>query len=399
MRQSLIVVVITLLVVVGAVGGGSALYILAGRTLFPALDSYDDYGSDLEPGVRVGEGYLTARDIPVAGRLGSITDLVYAELDSAAGSDIGLASAEGVAILDAAYGQRAFNRIAEYVDTIHFYHCRLDNSYVVFNRTGYGEDSEAATFDLSGKQLWKFTGAAEYAQLAVGDLDQDGQPEYAIEYSVDDDESTLLILDSQGKERSRLKTASIWGMRIAERVLDGKPALVTIEGGERLVFRSERGHVALEQSYPNLDGNLCVVDGYGEPEQQCVLISEPGQLRLVDDTGAAILNLTAPELDYSDLISSALVSFAADSPPLLAVIAPTMDYEPTCLYLYTLDGTLTYFEVLDGYFASLLALPGDGTQPGRLLAGGENLLREFTRAGQAPAKPQSPESAAPTPRS
>ncbi|MCC6489881.1 MAG: hypothetical protein IT364_20495 [Candidatus Hydrogenedentes bacterium] len=384
MRQGLIVVVLTLLVVVGAVGGGSALYILMGRTLFPALDSYDDYGPDLEPGVRVGEGYLTARDIPVAGRMGSITDMVYAELDTVAGPDIGLASAEGVAILDSACEQRAFNRIAEYVDTIHFCHRRSDNSYFVYNCYGFGEDNEAATFDLSGKQRWKFTGTEEYALLAAGDLDQDGRPEYVVAYSAEDDESTLLVLDTQGKERSRLKTASIWDMRIAERLLDGGPALVTIEDGERIVFRSERGHLVHEEPYPDLDGNLCVLDGFGDPKRQCVLVSEPGLLRVIDGTGATILNLTAPELDYPDLISAAIVAFATDSPPLLAVIAPTMDYEPTCLYLYTLDGTLAYFEVIDGYFASLLALPGDGAKPGRLLAGGEDLLREFTRAEQTP---------------
>ena len=67
MRQALIVIVLTLLVVVVAVGGGSALYILMGRTLFPASDVYDDdYYDDWNPGVRVGVGYLDARDVPVA---------------------------------------------------------------------------------------------------------------------------------------------------------------------------------------------------------------------------------------------------------------------------------------------------------------------------------------------
>lgn len=396
MRQGLIVLVLTLLVVVGAVGGGSALYILAGRTLFPAFSLA---GEDWNPGVRVGEGYVAARDIPVAGGIDRITDIVHAELDSIEGPDFGLASAEGVAILDESYGQRAYNRIVEYVYTIHFYQRRSDKSFFVYNREGYGEEDDVATFDISGKQLWKFAESTDYAQLAVGDLDLDGQPEFAVQYPGAGDGSTLVIMDSQGKERSRMETSSIWGMTIAEQILDGKPALVTIEDGERLVYRSERGHVVHEESYEDLDGNVCVVDGFGAPERQCVLLSGTGLLRLVDGSGSVVLELTPPELDYPDLLSATLVSFAPDGPPLLAVLAPTYDYEATFMYLYALDGTLTYFEVLDGYFASLLALPGDGTQPGRLLAGGENLLREFTRAGQAPAESQLPESAAPTPRS
>ena len=385
MRQALIVIVLTLLIVVVAVGGGSALYILMGRTLFPASDVYDDdYYDDWNPGVRVGEGYLDARDVPVAGRMGIITDMVCAELDPVAGRDIGLASAEGVAILDESYQQKGFGRIAEYVDVIAFYQRSSDHSFFVYNCDGYGEDSEVATFDMSGKLTWKYTAAPEYVELAVGDLDRDGQPEYVIQYSESDDESTLVILDHEGKERTRIKSAYLWGMRVPERILHGKHAVVTIQDGERLVYRSERGHVLLEQTYADMDGNLCIVDGFGDPDRQCVLVSEPGLLRLIDGSGATVLNLAAPELDYADAITATPIRFEPNEPQMLAVLAPTMEYEGSHLYLYTHDGALTYFGVFDGGYSSLLALEADGTRPVRLLAGGEDVLREFTRAPQAP---------------
>lgn len=387
MRQLLIGCLLTSLVVVGALVGGGALYYYVFHDVLSEL-GFDDFDAP-EPGIHIGEGVLAKRSIPLDNRIDWVTDVVFGELDSLPGEDIGVASAEGILVLDGEFNRKSYAPIVEYVDEIRFVYVPSQERHFVYNVRSWDGDDAVALFDLTGKQLWTFDNPDGPAVMKAGDLDGDGDPEFCVSYANNDETETLIVLNADGSERWRKEVEYLWDYALGDVTGDGEDDICALNESDRLVIERASGPSEPIADVPMFEASLlCIVDwpvsGTGA---KTVLLAFDERFRAIDASGNTVRDFEAPDLDYPDGIYAATVTFRRDGPKHLAVIAS--GYYPqefTQFYVYGPEGELIYYEVLNAFTSALLPLYSEQGE-GRIIVGGDDELLEFTLAGPVPESP------------
>ena len=390
-RQALIGCLLTAFVVTFALVGGGAFYYYilrdaAGLGFFPA---------DIPPiGIHEGEGFFSKRAIPLDGRIDWVTDVVHTELDSVPGLDIGVASAEGILVLDEEFNQKSYSPIIEYVDEIRFVSVPSKGRFYVYNTQSWYEDDAVSLFDLSGAQVWAFENAAGSARMEVGDLDGDGDPEFCIVYSNDDDDDdddeneTLVVQDVDAQELWRKEVQYSWDFSVADVTGDGSDDICLLDSSDLLAIENSPTSSEQIADVPIPEASLITTVDWPGTDLEYILLSLDGRIQIVNASGDTVQTLNAPYLDYPDDVFAVSVTFHANGPKHLAVIANgRYSGEFTQFYIYGPDGELLYYEVLDSYTAALMPLYSESGD-GRIIVGGENQLFEYTPAATAPGSVQ-----------
>ncbi len=395
MRQVLIGVVLTLIVVVFAMMGGALVYVLFLRDNLSPFSLADLEGNVPDPGVHLGEDLFTSRSIALPEDLGSVTDFIHANLDDSPDFEIGVASAEGILILDERFLEKDYGTIVEYVTRIRFVRESADGGYAVYNTESWGEDDPVALFGLDGKQRWKHRSRGNESVMAAGDLDGDGTPEFCVADSRSDYQwSTFTLLGAAGEKLWQEDVPSVWGLGIGDTDGDGTNEIVTADDDDHIVIRSDQGDVLSEQQTDAYILAFELVAWPGSSGVENLVIEEENAFRVVNRNGSTVHSLDAPDLYYTDFISATAVVLDADAAPYLAVMTGDSYEDFAQLYVYDGLGMLVYYEVFDEYGCAVYAYRPKGSTVDHLLVGGWDRILEYTLS-ERPAGPQALEQAPP----
>jgi hypothetical protein len=371
-----------------ALTGGAAFYYYVLRDW--AGFGFGDFTGP-SAGIYVGEGRFVKRTIPLDGRIDWVTDVFHGDLDADLGAVFGVASAEGILLLDGELEQKNYAAIVEYVNEIRFVFIPSKGSYFVYNNGSWDDEDTLALFDLTGKRLWAFDSPDGPASMEAGDLDGNGNPEFCIVYSDDeyDDVETLIVLDADGQELWRKEIQYTWDFTVADITGDGLADICVLNNQDLLAIETSNDATKpiSEAAIPDASLLTTVKWPASDPEKENILLVLDGKFQIIDAFGNTVQAMTAPDLDYPNDIRAASISFEAGGPKHLAVIANGGYYPDyfTQFYVYDPNGELLYYEVLGSYTAALTPIFSE-TGQGRIILGGEDRLFEYALADSSSAE-------------
>jgi hypothetical protein len=362
-----------------ALTGGAAFYYYVLRDW--AGFGFGDFTGP-SAGIYVGEGRFVKRTIPLDERINWVTGVIHGDLDADLGAVFGVASAEGILLLDGELEQKNYAVIVEYVDEIRFVHIPSKGSHFVYNNGSWDDEDALALFDLTGKRLWTFDSPDGPASMEAGDLDGDGEPEFCIVYSNDeyDEVETLIVLDPDGQELWRKEIQTTWDFTVADITGDGLDDICVLNNEDLIAIETSTDVTIPISEAAIPDASLLTTVNWpaANIDKENIILVLDGKFQIIDASGNTVQAMTAPDLDYPDDIRAASISFVAGGPKHLAVIAN--GYYPnyfTQFYVYDPNGELIYYEVLDSYTAALAPIYSE-TGQGRIILGGDDRLFEYT---------------------
>lgn len=374
MRQALIGCLLTAFIVTFALVGGGAFYYYVLHDEAGFL--YSDYDKP-DLGVHIGAGRFTASTHPAGADLGTVTDLVFANLDETPGNEWALADGYGIQILEADFGLRTFTPLAGTSEAASFVLDPETNTYHAYNSVKWSTKEALAVYDLSGSRLWGIDSDATYGFMVHGDTNGDGTPEFlAVEFFDDDRSSAVSLYDRNGQRQWIENVENLNGGGLEDLNGDGLEEILTVEGSS-MVFRDETGNVrstALMQAGINQAWSVEWPLGAGRK-----YLMTDGEERFVflDDSARTVRDLDAADLWYITHLRAVSLRFGAEGPPYLAVLASNEYDDFSQLYVYDENDAVIYYEVIDEYCGALYVAKNEDGDSARLIVGGYARLIEY----------------------
>lgn len=230
----------------------------------------------------------------------------------------------------------------------------------------------AALLDPDGRELWrageKTDEGRPLAGVECGDMDGDGQPEFALYRTYRDG---ITLLDEAGKPRWTHPVYALGHLVMADVRGNGKQEILYSNGG--FTTLDADGNVAGELKLDSDSSAFALVDWPERKDRPNLLLTEDNLIRIVDLDGNEVRRLDAPGCrSYGD-VAAVPVKFRADESAWLAV-RKNVHPDLAVLFVYDAAGQLVHqdVEIRQGGSGTpaLAGVPAADGQTERLLVGG-----------------------------
>lgn len=339
------------------------------RSQVPAADS--------KPGVRVGEGTLERTKWADVKSIGLVTSIFQPAGES---TRIGLGGRDGAAWVNVDGTLISTVKLPPQRSFVEFVDLEADGAYEILDRGGHGW-SPAELYDAQGMNIWTypkggFDSGTAIDDLASGDLDGDGKPEFVAGYNGSDG---LRRVDRSGVDVWQKKGGNIWHVEIVDMDGDGKNDIIHSGGiGGGLTIRDSAGEVKKA-----LPAGTQYVSKFSITQARDR--AAPARLAIGGDQELVLLSGDGTKSSYPCKLSSkhaipsvAEVRWTKEGPLQLAVLLSDDRHRQSAsvFVLYDQDGRQIYEEVLDEPCLVLSVLPNDENGD-RLLLGGAGTVWEY----------------------
>lgn len=183
-------------------------------------------GEDIAPSptVTVGKGFFEKKLVVHDATLGAVTDII---LDPTSEAALGVAGLQGAVFLkdDHSVVSRVTFDVPDRHSSptrIQFVATKTKGVWEFLDRGGHGW-SDASLYGKDGHLLWAYGGMPGVDDMAAGDLDGDGQPEFVVGFN---GAGGLRCLDDTAHEQWRKMGGNIWHVEIVDMDGDGKPEII-----------------------------------------------------------------------------------------------------------------------------------------------------------------------------
>jgi hypothetical protein len=238
-----------------------------------------------------------------------------------------------------------------------------------FVDSGGGGWQLGGLYGPEGRRLWQPDQDAGMDDLAAGDVDGDGIPEFVVGYNGG---GGIRLLDAARKERWRQADANVWHVEVLDTDGDGKAEIVHSNAAGQLTVREASGEVRRRVHIEGYLADFSVVRW--PPTQLGLLHAADSHTEIVDFDGKARARLNTPDTSRLGQARAVATRFAdADH---LALAVSQRHWDRSQLFVFDASGARVYHEVLPGQCVALAA-----SDPNALLLGcGERVLRYEPRA-------------------
>lgn len=231
-----------------------------------------------------------------------------------------------------------------------------------------GDRQQVGLFDSAGLERWRYGLGLEPTphDMAGGDLDGDGRPEFVVGMS---GENGLLLLDAAGKEKWKQPESQVWRVEILDLDGDGKTEIVHTNADGKVRIRDANGKLMREITYNTyvIVFSLCrwpdANGGWG-------LLNNNKQegIQLMDFSGNVVSKFFPPVKGLRVFGTPVRLS-AAGKPHFALLVCDGVPRHDTRLYLYDAKGEMVFERKFLTPQATLLSVPDDTLGTEKLLVG------------------------------
>jgi len=289
-------------------------------------------------GVRVGDRWLAIDVLYDDARLGSITQIV-----KRANGELAIVGAKAAIFLPGAGGTAAARAVRFAEPAGHPELVEWPDGQPRFVDRGGGGWQTGALIDVDGRRLWQPERRDGMDDLAAGDVDGDGLPEFVVGYNGG---QGVHLLDATGKARWAETDSNVWHVDIVDTDGDGKAEIIHSNAAGQLTVRDARGKV-LRRAGLSVSGYLSDFSLVRWPPPEAgVLHSGDGATEILGFDGKVRASLVTPDSPSLGEASGVAARFGADDYLVLALSARSWDR--TQLFVFDKGGALRYREVVVG---------------------------------------------------
>lgn len=321
-----------------------------------------DRPSGLEQvGVRAGAEWLIRETTYQDTRLESITQIV-----NRTNGELAILGTGGAVFLPAEGGVSRFVPFREPAGRAELLEWK-DEPPRYLDRGGGGWQTGALLAE-DGRRLWQPNPLNGMDDLAAGDLDGDGVPEFVVGYNGD---GGLHRLDATGRPVWQAEDGNVWHVEIVDTDGDGKAEIVHSNAGGELTVREPDGRVRWRTKPTGYLSAFSIVQW--PPGQTGILHAGDGVTEIIDFHGRTRVSLATPDSSFLVDAYGASVRFGAEDFLVLALSGA--NWERTQLLVFDRVGTLRYREVVAGDCVAVA-----GPEPDSFLFGwGASVIRYRAR--------------------
>ena len=205
-----------------------------------------------------------------------------------------------------------------------------------------------------GRGMWQPDQLMGMDDLAAGDLDGDGIPEFVVGYNGD---GGIHLLDAAGRRLWQEPDSNVWHVEIVDTDGDGKAEIVHSNAAGQVTIRDATGKVLRRTTSggPYVSGFSLVEWPRG---QIGILNTGEAVVDLLDFGGVPRLSLVTPNSGFLNDVVGALVRVGSDDH--VALVLTDDHWERTQLFVFDIGGRLQYREVLAGTCSSVAPAAADG---------------------------------------
>ena len=331
-----------------------------------------------EPGVILGGGVLSRRAFLTEPAVGVVTDIRLGKLDGKPGTTLGIAGTKGAVFLDRS--GRVASRVSFQAscNCVQMVDVNGDKVCEFMDRSFFAD--KASLLDHRGHVLWSYGSSSGVNDMAAGDVDGDGRPEFAVGFN---GWGGVHLLDRKGKLRWRQPDANVWQVEIAD--VDGKGAAEILHSNSAgmMTIRDKRGKITSRVGLTARLQHFSVCRWPTAGSAQHVITAEGDTIWLFELGNTKAAPFWAPGIDPLTRPIAVPVKLAGKAPEYLAVaisgsgrmmgkmIAESM------LYGFDSARTLAYAEKLPEPCMALAAIPVGNSGAQALLVGGKGRVWEY----------------------
>jgi hypothetical protein len=236
---------------------------------------------------------------------------------------------------------------------------------------GGGGWQTGALIGADGSRVWQPEPGFGVDDLAAGDVDGDGVPEFVVGYNGG---GGVRLLDAAGKERWRKGDANVWHVEVVDTDGDGKAEIVHSNAAGAMTVRDATGAVlrsARAGSHFAYFSHFSVVQW--PPQRTGLLRATDAAAEVLGFDGSVRVHLDAP--DVTSLSEARGVAARLDGRDTFAVSVVDSRWDRTQLFVFDQAGVLRYREVFAGKCPAVAA-PEEGAF---LFGCGARVLRYTTQ--------------------
>lgn len=315
-----------------------------------------------QPGVRVGGEWLDCKPLHEDARLGSVTQIKRRTTTG----ELAIVGTRAVLFLPPNQGATRIVEFREPASRPELLEWR-DGRPRYLDRGGAGWQT-SALIGQDGARLWRPEPGNGVDDMAAGDLDGDGEPEFVAGYNGG---GGVHLFDVAGKPRWRQDDGNVWHVEIVDTDGDGKPEIVHSNAAGRVTVRDTNGKVL---SSAQTDGYFSQFSLVEWPSLRTGLLhAGDGVTRIVDFDGKVRVSLETPDTGFLGEAHGAATRFGGSDHLVLAV--SQSNWDRTQLFVFDQGRTLRYREIVAATCGAIAA-----PEPDAFLFGcGSRVLRYAAR--------------------
>jgi hypothetical protein len=361
----------TALVLCALIGVGG--YIVFRTILKPWVSSLspvipDEYKN---PGVIVGNNFLSKTNFFQDERLRAVTDIAVRKSEPGGETVIAIAARNGGGLLDEAGQLRSYFQINEPVGRLNITDVDHDGELEYFTR---GSLSKPTLFDHEGRLLWSYgTTSALNDDMAAGNIDGDGSVDFVVGLGAD---GSLHLLDERGRKVWEQPNANAWHIETFDINGDGKSEIIHSNVGGEMVIRDQSGQIIRKLKLPIYFTQFSLCKWPDKNGKVYPLAINEGTIWLFDFDGQVIAQLDAPQ-GRAGLAKGIAVKFRSDEPEYFAVVVDLGDWDRSILYIYDAHRTLVYQEIVAESSEAIATMPLKDSKAEALLLGGKGKVWQY----------------------
>ncbi len=322
------------------------------------------------PRVITNLGGLRKKILVEDGRIGSVTDIVVKPSEDSNTRETVLAGTKGALISSRGLPVK-FISFDKKQDNVNFIKISSQNVYGFMNRGSWC--CEARVMDVSGHTLWSYgRGESGVDDMASGDLNDDGNPEYVVGFNGG---GGIHLLNSQGKKLWEFADGNVWHVEIADLDGSGHKKIVHSNARGEITVRDNQGNIISKHNPKPYFSHFSLIRWPNDSSPERFLLAGLNKIWIFDEKANPLAEFDAPF--SGDLGEARGVLFKTDTKPFLATIVDYKNWHRSILYVHTLSGQLVYQEILTESCPSIAFLSISNKTTSGLELGCEGEIYEY----------------------
>lgn len=354
-----LLMLIAILGVVFIILAGLVLTQIIPVLLFPLGISSGNKNSE----IIAGGGLFTKEEILDNGRLFTITDFKFGNLDGSPGDELGIAADGGVVYLDSNYKEKSsiiFSELGGHIDFID-----LDSDGIVEYMDRGSWLHGAKVINHAGEEIWRYEGETGNNDMAAGDLDGDGDLEFVVGFNGG---SGIHLLDKNGKLIWEKDGSNIWSVGMVDTNDDSQLEIVHSHADGDYHIKDENGDSISDIELPIYLGGFSKAE-VPNNNGDVILFYDDNEIWMFHPNGSILRSFNASTNTERGDVWATPVKFKAGEPEYFAAIVPdiiitdtvitteTVIRSETTLFVYDYNFEIVYKEVIQEMCEAISPVP------------------------------------------
>ena len=284
-----------------------------------------------QPGIIVNKTKISKTLFLKNVKLGSISDITINS-----DSTIVVVGNRGVALLNSSY--KIIRRIKFSGKIAHVDIIKDNDMNIYFLNRGRCNCCDASLINWDGRVIWSHKGDTCIFDTAYGDMDKDGNPEFAVGFN---GKGGIHLLNKDGRVIWAKQSKNVWHIEISDINSDGINEIIHTNAAGEIVVRDKKGNILIRRKPDVYVAEFSIINWNGS---KYLLYAGNGMLWLLNFSKNKIFQLEAPYINNLSKIKG--IVLVENDENYLAVLANFRFWQRSVLYIYDEHLNLIYAEKL-----------------------------------------------------